>query len=514
VITEPAQDPSGATPGSAPVRRVVIAGGGTAGWMVAACLSKTLGKRLDITLVESDEIATVGVGEATIPTLVTFHRLLEINEQEFMAATQATFKLGISFENWRDVGRDYIHSFGTTGKDHWTAGFQHFWRKGLARGLAADYGDYCVELEAARQQRFAHLPGTGMNYAFHMDAGLYARFLRRFSEGFGVRRVEGKIVEVVADAATATISSLKLDNGLSLDGDLFIDCTGFRGLLIGKTLGVGYEDWSHWLHCDSAAALQTASVGPALPLTRSIARAAGWQWRIPLQHRVGNGMVFSSRHLSDADAIAQLVANVEGEALTTPRVLKFQPGQRRETWRGNCVAIGLASGFLEPIESTSIHLIQRGIVRLLQLFPAGGICAEDVAEYNAQSAAEIEHIRDFIILHYHVTERDDSAFWRGCREMAIPASLKHRIELFRETGRVFRVPNELFAENSWIQVMLGQGILPRQHHPIADLMGDAELSRFLGEIRAMVERTVRQLPPHQAYVDQYCKAGDLLATPA
>ncbi|GAB2504238.1 tryptophan halogenase family protein [Lysobacter humi (ex Lee et al. 2017)] len=490
-----------------PIRRVVIAGGGTAGWMVAAALGKTLGRQLDIVLVESDEIGTVGVGEATIPTLVTFHRLLDLNEAEFMAATQATFKLGISFENWRDVGRDYIHSFGTTGTDHWTAGFQHFWLHGRARGLASDYGDYCLELRAAQEDRFAHLPRGGMNYAFHMDAGLYARFLRRFSEGFGVRRVEGKIADVVRGEGADRIAALRLASGDRIEGDLFIDCTGFRALLIGQTLGAEFEDWSHWLHCDRAVALQTASVGQAVPYTRSIARDAGWQWRIPLQHRVGNGLVFSHRDVDDDTAISTLLANVQGEVLTEPRVIRFQPGQRRETWRGNCVAMGLASGFLEPIESTSIHLIQRGIVRLLQMFPAAGISAHDIAEYNRQTRAEIEHIRDFIILHYHVTDRRDTAFWRGCREMTVPASLRHRIELFRETGRVFREPGELFAENSWIQVMLGQGITPHGYHPVARLMGDAELRGFLDGIRGGIERTVAQLPPHQAYVERYCPAN-------
>ena len=489
------------------VRRVVIAGGGTAGWMVAAALSRTLGKVLDITLVESDEISTVGVGEATIPTLVTFHRLLDINEQEFMAATQATFKLGISFENWRNVGEDYIHSFGTTGKDHWSAGFQHFWLKGCGRNLAADYCDYCLELRAAQEKRFAHLPRGGMNYAFHMDAGLYAKFLRRFSEALGARRIEGKIVEVLAHATPGHIQALRLDSGQVIEGDLFIDCTGFRGLLIGQTLGMEYEDWSHWLHCDSAIAVQTESVGDAVPLTRSIARESGWQWRIPLQHRVGNGIVFSSRQLDEGQARDTLLENIEGARLTEPRTIRFKPGQRRTTWSGNCVAIGLASGFLEPIESTSIHLIQRGILRLIQMFPSAGISAADIEEYNQQTAAEIEHIRDFIILHYHVTNRTDTPFWRECREMDIPASLRHRIELFRETGRVFRVPNELFAENSWIQVMLGQGITPRQHHPAADLMGDQELSAFLAGIRNQVERTVAQLPTHQAYVESYC-AGE------
>ncbi|WP_310385596.1 tryptophan 7-halogenase [Roseateles sp.] len=488
-----------------PIKRIVIAGGGTAGWMVAAALSKTLGKLLDIKLIESDEIGTVGVGEATIPTLLTFHSLLEINEQEFMAATQATFKLGISFENWRDRGQDYIHSFGLTGKDHWTAGFQHFWLKGRERGLAGDYGDYCLELKAAQQSKFAHLPRAGMNYAFHLDATLYAKFLRKFSEGFGAQRIEGKIVEVKLEGEN--IAALRLDSGALIEGDLFIDCTGFRGLLIGEALKVGYQDWSHWLACDSAVALQTASTGPARPYTRSIAHAAGWQWRIPLQHRVGNGLVYSRRHIDDEQALQTLHANVQGEVLTTPRVLRFQPGQRHQTWRANCVAIGLSSGFLEPLESTSIHLIQRGITRLLQMFPAQGICPSDIDEYNQQSRSEIEHIRDFIILHYHVTQRQDSAFWRYCREMDIPASLRHRIDLFRETARVFRVPNELFAENSWIQVMLGQGLLPQQHHQVADLMGDAELGRFLGAIRAQVDQTVTQLPAHQAYVQSYCPAA-------
>ena len=491
----------------ASIRRVVIAGGGTAGWMAAAALSKTLGKLLDIVLVESDEIGTVGVGEATIPTLVTFHRVLDINEQAFMAATQATFKLGIRFENWRDVGQDYIHSFGTTGRDHWTAGFQHFWHKARAHGIAGDYGDYCVELQAALGNRFAHLPRGGMNYAFHMDASLYARFLRRFSEDLGVRRVEGRIDEVIADRDAQRIHALRLSSGERIDGDLFIDCTGFRGLLIDQALGAGWEDWSHWLLCDGAVAVQTASVGEAVPYTRSIARDAGWQWRIPLQHRVGNGIVFSSRYTDEARARETLLANVEGELLVEPRTIRFRPGQRRATWTGNCVALGLASGFLEPIESTSIHLIQRGVLRLLQLFPADGIRSADIDEYNRQTRWEIEHIRDFIILHYHVTDRTDTAFWRACRDMAVPDSLRHRIELFRQTGRVFRMPDELFAENSWIQVMLGQGLVPQAHHPSADLMGEAELARFLGDIRGHVERTVRQLPAHMDYIRSYAPAA-------
>jgi tryptophan halogenase len=487
------------------VRRIVIAGGGTAGWMTAAALSRTLGKVIDIKLVESDEIGTVGVGEATIPTLVHFHRLLDINEQEFMAATQATFKLGISFESWRDRGKDYIHSFGTTGTDHWTAGFQHFWMKGRERGLAGDYGNYCLELKASLESKFAHLPKDGLNYAYHLDAGRYARFLRRYSEHFGVERVEAKITSV-EQAPNGDIAALLLDSGKRIEGDLFIDCTGFRSLLLGETLGIEYEDWSHWLFNDSAIAVQTESMGPALPLTRSMAHDWGWQWRIPLQHRVGNGIVFSSRHIDDETAKATLLGNIEGKALTEPRVIRFKPGQRKQTWSHNCVAIGLSSGFLEPIESTSIHLIQRSIVRLLQNFPSKGIRRSDVAEFNAQTWSEIEFIRDFIILHYKVTDRRDTPYWKEAAEMAVPAPLQHRIDMFRETGRSFRVLNELFAENSWIQVMLGQGIMPDQHHPSADLMGDEELSGFLEGIRKNVERTVAQLPQHQQYVERYCGA--------
>jgi tryptophan halogenase len=494
-----------------PVRRIVIAGGGTAGWMVAAAISKTLGKVLDIKLIESDEIGTVGVGEATIPPLVHFNRLLNISEQEFMAATQATFKLGISFENWKDRGQNYIHSFGNTGRDHWTAGFQHFWFKGRKTGVASDYGDYCLELKASLENKFAHLPNQGMNYAFHIDAGLYAKFLRKFAEGFGAKRIEGKIVEVPTDPTTGDIRWVKLDSGEVIEGDLFIDCTGFRGLLIGNALHVGYEDWSHWLFCDSAVALQTASMGPAIPYTRSIAHESGWQWRIPLQHRVGNGMVYCSKYISDDAAKKTLLGNIEGKVLTEPRVIKFRPGQRLKTWKKNCVAIGLASGFIEPLESTSIHLIQRGITRLMQMFPSNGIRQSDIDEYNRQTWQEIEHIRDFIVLHYHVTDRVDSPFWRSCRGMEIPASLAHRINLFRETGRVFRGPNELFGENSWIQVMLGQGVIPESHHPAADLMGEAELSGFLNDIKMQVDRTVAQLPSHQAYVEQYCRAPELPA---
>ena len=493
-------------PSNKPIRRVIIAGGGTAGWNAAATISKVLGKILDITLIESDEIATVGVGEATIPAMLNFHNLLEINEPEFMKATQATFKLGISFENWRNVNEHYFHSFGHTGTDHWTAGFQHFWHKGIERELAHDFGEYCLELKAAEAGRFAHLPNNKLNYAFHLDASLYAKYLRKMSEAFGVKRVEGKIQEVETDPVSGDITGLKLDSGETLEADLFIDCTGFRALLIGETMKVGYQDWSHWLFCDSAIAVQTESVGAPHPYTRSIAHEAGWQWRIPLQHRVGNGITFSSRYIDEEAARATLLGNIEGKVLTQPRLIRFKPGQRDQTWKGNCIALGLSSGFLEPIESTSIYLIQRNLIRLMQMFPTNGICQSDVDEFNMQCAQELEHIRDFIILHYHVTNRRDTPFWRDCSSMAIPASLQHRIDLFRETGRVFRAPNELFAENSWIQVMMGQGIMPAQHHQAADLMGDPELMQFLERIRNDVKQTVMQLPSHGDYVRRYCNA--------
>lgn len=488
------------------VHKVVIAGGGTAGWMAAASLAKLLGKTLDITVVESDEIGTVGVGEATIPTLQTLHELLKIKEQDFVRAVQGTFKLGISFENWRDIGRNYIHSFGWTGQDSWAAGFQHFWLKGRRMGISREFGEYCKEWVAAKQRRFAVLPNHGLNYAYHFDASLYARFLRTMAEEHGAVRQEGRIEVVEQDPVTGFITGLRLRSGQRVPGDLFIDCTGFRGLLIEQTLNAGYEDWTHWLPCDSAVAVQTESLSPPLPYTRSIARAAGWQWRIPLQHRVGNGVVFSGEHWSEDEAVNRLLENVEGEVLTEPRVIKFHAGQRRRHWHRNCVAVGLASGFIEPLESTSIHLIQRSVIRLIQMFPYDGIREPDVNEFNNQMKFEIDNVRDFIVLHYHVTDRTDTDFWRQCRDMDIPDTLRHRIELFGQAGRVFKIPTELFGENSWIQVMLGQGLVPEQYHPIVNMMSDEELARFLSSIHEAVGKITSQLPDHQRFIDHYCRA--------
>ena len=387
------------------IQKVVIVGGGTAGWMAAASLSKVLRETIDITLIESDEIPTVGVGEATIPTLLSLHQLIDINEQEFVKAVNGTFKLGISFESWRDVGRGYIHSFGVTGKDHWAAGFQHFWLKAKHLGVAKEFGQYCSELVAAEQNKFAITPKHGLNYAYHIDAGLYSKFLRDLAEELGTVRIEGKVIKVSLEPNAGNIKSVTLASGTQIEGDLFIDCSGFRGLLIEQALHTGYDDWSHWLPCDSAVAVQTQALEKAIPYTRSIARDAGWQWRIPLQTRVGNGLVFCSHYISNDQAITTLTNNIEGEQLNDPRVIKFTSGTRRKHWNKNCIAIGLSSGFIEPLESTSIHLIQRAITRLIQMFPHHGIVDNDINEFNQQMTSEIENTRDFIILHYHITER-------------------------------------------------------------------------------------------------------------
>lgn len=490
-----------------PNRRIVIVGGGTAGWMAAAALGKTLGRLAEITLVESDAIGTVGVGESTIPPLVNFNALLGINESEFMRATNATFKLGIQFDHWKDVGESYFHSFGTTGKDHWSAGFQHFWMEGKERGIDAPYTEYCLELKAAEANRFAHLRDNGLNYAFQLDATAYARFLRAMAEREGVRRQEGKIATVEQDGDSGNVSEVVLETGEKVAGDLFVDCSGFRALLIGQTLKVDFEDWTHWLPCDRAIALQTSAVRPPVPYTRAMAHDAGWQWRIPLQHRVGNGLVYSSQYLDDDKAMDRLLGNLEGDVLTKPNQLKFAAGTRRAQWSHNVVAIGLAGGFLEPLESTSIHLIQRSILRLCRMLPNREISEREIAEYNDLHHQEMVQIRDFIILHYKVTERRDSAFWRYVADMDVPDTLTQKIELFKQTGLVFRRNEELFQENSWVQVMTGQGITPADHHPLAKKLTDEELARLLAAIRQSVARTVADLPPHDQYVAQYCGAA-------
>lgn len=489
------------------VRRIVIAGGGTAGWMTAAAIARTFGRTVELTLVESDAIGTVGVGESVIPPLITFNRLMGINEAEFMAATQATFKLGINFENWKQDGHSYFHSFGHTGKDHWSAGFQHFWLYGREKGHDQPYGDYNLETVAARAARFAHLPDDGINYAYQLDSTLYARFLRTMAEGDGARRVEGKIARVELEGETGHISALVLESGACVEGDLFVDCTGFRALLIGQALHVGYDNWTDYLPCDSAIAVQTESVAPPVPYTRAVAHDAGWQWRIPLQHRAGNGIVYCKRYLSQDEALERLLGSVEGRVLTQPNFLSFQAGARSRQWHRNCVAVGLSSGFMEPLESTSIHLIQRAVLRLIRMMPLRAISERDVSEFNEQQFTDMLQIRDFLILHYKATERRESAFWRYCASMEIPATLEQKIELFRDTGRVFRKNEELFTESSWIQVMMGQGIAPLAHHPIAEKLRDDELQHLLEGTRRSIARTVETMPAHSEYLARYCAAA-------
>ncbi|MFM5916538.1 MAG: tryptophan halogenase family protein [Novosphingobium sp.] len=492
---------------SAPAKlRVVIAGGGTAGWMTAAAMAGTLGNTIELTLVESDAIGTIGVGESTIPPIVLFNRLLGINEADFMRETQATFKLGILFENWKDVGERYFHSFGMTGKDHWSAGFQHFWMHGLNNGHQHSYDDYCLELKAALAGKFAHLPDDKMNYAYQLDSSLYAAFLRKRAEAEGAVRIEGRIAEIELDGLSGNIDALRLDGDRRIEGDLFIDCTGFRALLIEGALHAGFDDWTHYLPCDSAIAVQTASVRPPVPYTRAIAHEAGWQWRIPLQHRQGNGIVYCSRYMDKDTALEKLLDSVEGEVLTKPNVIGYTTGVRRKQWHRNCVAVGLSGGFMEPLESTSIHLIQRAVLRLIRMLPAGPVSERDVAEFNDQQFTDMEQIRDFLILHYFVTQRRDTPFWRHCAALPVPDSLAQKIELFRETGRVFRKNEELFVENSWVQVMMGQGIMPQSYHPIAAKLRAEELDHFLGSLRTSVGNTVDTLPSHGDYIASYCAA--------
>jgi tryptophan halogenase len=494
------------------LKRIVIAGGGTAGWMAAAAIARTLGKGVQLTLIESDLIGTIGVGESTIPPLVTYNRLLGINEAEFMRATQATFKLGIGFENWKEVGHRYFHSFGLTGKDHWTAGFQHFWLDGIERGHKQPYDDYCLELSAAYAGKFAHLPNEGMNYAYQLDSTLYAKFLRQMAEADGTVRIEGKIARVELDPETGVIAALELESAQRIEGDLFIDCTGFKALLIEGALKSGFEDWTHWLPCDRAIAVQTQSVRAAVPFTLAIAHDSGWQWRIPLQHRTGNGIVYCSRYLDEDAALERLLGNIEGERLSAPNRLRFKAGMRPRQWVKNCIAVGLSGGFMEPLESTSIHLIQRAVLRLIRMLPLTHVSERDIFEFNDQMLTDYLQIRDFLILHYKATERRESEFWRHCADMEIPDSLTQKIELFRETGRVFRRNEELFAENSWVQVMMGQGIMPKSYHPIATKLSDAEVSKLLSTIRDNVAQTVAGLPDHSSYVARYCGSATVRAS--
>ena len=489
------------------INKIVILGGGSAGWMTAAALSNAFGKTKQIVLVESDAIGTVGVGEATIPLIESFNTLLGIKEQDFLSYTNGTFKLGIKFENWGGQGESYIHPFGIPGKDSWMANFQHFWLRGQQLGVAKAYSDYSINIRAAEAQKFAKDSAAGLAYAYHFDAGLYAKLLRTYSEPKGVKRVEGKVQDVQVDTTTGYIQELKLGSGEVISGDLFIDCSGFAALLSEKTLNTEFEDWSHWLPCDRAWAVQTDLVEKPAPYTRSIAHAAGWQWRIPLQHRMGNGCVFSSRYMSEEKARELLVGSVEGGLRTEPRLVKFKTGRSVKQWNKNCVSIGLASGFLEPLESTSLHLIQSAVTRLIRMLPADEIQQPIVDEYNRQSKFEYETIRDFIILHYCVTSRTDSDFWNYCRTMDLPQTRQNRIDIYKHNPSVFREHDELFHEGSWQAVMLGQGLQPKTYHPVVNELSEAELVRFLQSIDNGISQRVAQYPSHTDFIKNYCPSN-------
>ena len=498
------------------IGKLVIVGGGTAGWITAAAFARLLGHGLDIELVESDAIGTVGVGEATIPQILRLNAILGLDEHDFLKHTFGTFKLGIEFVDWGSKGSHYLHTFGDTGMPLGHVPFHHYWRRsvmGEADPAAAGLWRYSLHQRAADQARFGKLDRvgntamTGLAYAYHFDAGRYAQYLRAYAEGRGVRRTEGIVEHVTRDGESGDIRAIGLNGGRAVTGDFFIDCTGFRALLLGEALGVGYQDWSHWLPCDRALAVPSERLPTLVPYTRATAKSAGWQWRIPLQHRTGNGHVYSSGFTSDADAADTLLAGLDTPALGDPRPIRFTTGRRETFWSHNCAAIGLSSGFLEPLESTSIHLIQSHVSRLIQLFPRSANADAERAEYNHRCAAEVEQVRDFLILHYHRTDREDSEFWRYCKHMAVPDTLTQKLALFAASGRVGRDVDDLFRDASWVQVMLGQGIMPAGYDPMADQLSADQLTEFLDNVRRLIERAAQSLPTHEDYIAGHCAAA-------
>ncbi|GHA97766.1 tryptophan halogenase [Algimonas arctica] len=496
------------------LKRLVIVGGGSAGWMTAAALSSLLDSRkIQITLVESEQIGTVGVGEATIPDMINFNRMLGISEVDFMKATDATFKLGIEFANWGRKGDSYFHPFGEHGVDMQGVDFHQYWLLSHQSGSDHPIEDYSLCAAAGKANKFC-LPSQNpksvlskLRYAYHFNATKYAKFLRFYAEKRGVTRIEGKVETVSVAPESGHIQTLRLDNGTTIEGDFFFDCTGFRSLLMRQTLGVKFEDWRHWLPCNSAQTVACEHTDILPSYTRSTAHSAGWQWRIPTQSRTGNGHVYSTDFMDDDTAHQILMQGLDGAPINEARTIRFKTGCLEKFWYKNCIGIGLSSGFLEPLESTSLYLIQMGISKFISLFPSGALQPVVVAEYNRQMRQQFDQVRDFIILHYCATERNDSPFWNYCRTMAIPDSLEHKIELFREAGRVFRYEDELFSRPSWIAVMLGQNIVPKVCDPIVATLEQAQVDHSLNSMHRAMADAAEKMPTHAAFIGQYCKAN-------
>ena len=495
------------------IEKIVIVGGGTAGWMAAAALSRLRkGRELSITLVESEAIGTVGVGEATIPPFVDFQRLLEIDEAEMLAAVQGSFKLGIQFVNWGKLGDSYIHPFGNYGYEIGGLSFHHIWHHQRSQGDNRPIQVFNAETMAAFFGKFAKTDDMRrddlppINYAYHINATAYAGFLRKYAEKRGVVRQEGKVEDVQLDAESGFVSSIKLESGQVIEGDLFVDCSGFRGLLIEQALETGYEEWTHWLPCNRAVALpcNRDDGSPAPPFTKATAHAAGWQWQVPLQTRNGNGHVYCDSFMDADEATDILVKNIAGKPTADPNHLRFVTGRRKKFWNRNVVAIGLAAGFMEPLESTSIHLINTGINKLVALLSLDGVNEAQQQSFNRLTAKEYERIRDFLILHYNATTRDDSEFWNYCRTMSVPDSLTEKIELFKMNGQIFREDDELFTETSWAAVMMGQGIAMQGHNAMAATLDQAETKKELDEIEASIRFLVQHMPGHGEYLARYC----------
>lgn len=497
------------------IKDIIIVGGGTAGWMAAAAFARLLNHpEINIRLIESEAIGTVGVGEATIPHIRYFNRLLGLKEDDFVRKTNATFKLGIEFVDWDRLGKSYLHPFGAYGVNMNGLHFHHYWLRYLKLGNPTSIDDYNLQIMAAKAGKFQrpenlkNSPLSTIEYAFQFDARLYAKFMREFAEELGVVRTEGKVVHVDQNSETGFVENVVLDGGEKISGELFIDCSGFRGLLIEQTLKTGYHDWSSVLPCNRAIAQASERIEDPLPYTRATAKKAGWQWRIPLQSRTGNGHVYCSEFMNDEDALDTLHAGLDSGPIGEPNFLRFTTGVRKKAWNKNVVALGLSAGFLEPLESTSIHLIQTAIARLMTHFPDKNFNERDIDFFNQRTQLEYEQVRDFLILHYFATERNDSPFWNYCRTMDIPETLRTRIEIYKENARLYRHDNEIFGETSWFAVMHGQNILPKRYHPVAGLMSEQELIHRMSEIKNTWVKCFEAMPTHQGFIEQHCKENN------